>query len=701
MNQGNAKPVVYSKIGKHAKDGKRKVIRVGFISRIDYPSKGFRKGLLDLAASTFCIAPGIDFVVIAGGLISNHSYRQLLKENIAKALQQRKNLIANNKSVPREDKETVETITEIRSRIREETLDAIALGLADLIPEFTNSEGKKTRIYIITSPAINYDGENGPEIAQRLSRSRPDISYWGHGDQRVRLKGILREDGKDKDFWVVLPTKAAWRSKYFSTRPDRLIEDISLQTTQDLPELWISDCACVSLIRPRGELSRPRVSTPGLHRLQEVTTSENQVGVRVVEFYSDSDNPFVRTFSLKDYVANERTLIVNPQVASALQIAILEELKKYPQTIGMLEDALRKNRELIEQALTEYRNGGFDPLIVYDDASKKYDIAISWLQTKLAYPVIDSKKLKVDAILAFGCLHAGYNSTQYQYFVHDLPKIILQHGITTLVGAGDYIAGLKHDLHLRGEVFVGMNYTKQEELAASLVGAVMFKVFKARFDLTRRRKNSSADEQSVMAAVEKSLLDFRFWRGNHDKWTLDFGIDPLTTFRTRLTAYLIERIEEYLSKRNFFTKGVGGIVRAHIIYSDEHVLHSGLKMSINHPEMARAQTTSLRAQHTLGARKGFHIAVLANFHTAEEVLQWERDLGQRVALQVGTLVSGTDFEDGKLKTVDTGVGILKVYSQDQRIIATETIFEGPREEDEERLDSNSIVVTALYDRFSI
>lgn len=49
-----------------------------------------------------------------------------------------------------------------------------------------------------------------------------------------------------------------------------------------------------------------------------------------------------------------------------------------------------------------------------------------------------------------------------------------------------------------------------------------------------------------------------------------------------------------------------------------------------------------------------------------------------MCLQVGTIKHRSNFEDGKLKIVDFGVGMLKVWSKDKRIKKTETTFYGTR-----------------------
>ena len=85
-----------------------------------------------------------------------------------------------------------------------------------------------------------------------------------------------------------------------------------------------------------------------------------------------------------------------------------------------------------------------------------------------------------------------------------------------------------------------------------------------------------------------------------------------------------------------------------------------------------------------------HIVALANFHETIMIQEYNAELGQRVGLQVGTVTSGTEFEDGKLKVVDTGVAFLDAYSSDGRILVTRTVFEGPRPDEIENRERDEI-----------
>lgn len=655
---------------------------VGFLSRIDYLSPGFRTGLLKVAFKVFQ-EERVHFIVLSGGLISYRDFRRRLSEITAEAIERQKVRKIEERLKPPEERESIESQKEVREGTREILLQDIAEELAKVIPELKTNRGKLVKIFVVLAPPHNYDGPVGVDIAHRLERLRDDIVFWDEASAQFVLKGGLHQE-----FGVVLPEKSVWRSKYGSTSFDRLVEDREKQTAHRLPDLWVSGCGAVSLIRPAGELARPRISLPGLHVLQEVTTSENQVGVRIVEF-SDSDFPLVRTVSLKDLTSREREFIPDPEGASEEQLAILAEIRKRPSTIGMLEDALPWKRRTIERHIKAYNEQEFKPAIVLDGI--KYDVSAEWLQRDLRYPLPLRREIESDTILSFGCLHAGYNRTQYQYFVERVPQLILQHGVQTLVGAGDFIAGLKHNLHLRGEVYAGTNYTDHEKMAAELVAHVIMKVFRERFDLAVSRANGTLTEARLVKKVKKALLRFNFIEGNHDKWVMDHGMDPLHTFKTHLTQLLVQRIYEHLSEQGIsFNGAVHNIVSNKLIMAKESELPSGITLSLRHPEMGRMQTSSGRAQQTLWDAPG-QVVVLANFHVTTMVEEWNEELGQRVGLQVGTLVSGTDFEDGKNKSVDTGVAIVNIRSHKGRIFATEALFDGPSKDELTELDREDLM----------
>ena len=643
---------------------RRKSVPVGIISRVDACSPGYRKALL-IAAFDYFKQRREDFLALLGGLVASRHYYAFLKQQIEFAW-------AENLNLPREEREKK---ADVVARIVEEVRSTIAEELASDFPMFLDVSGRPLKIYVVTSPATNYDGTVGWDIAKRLSRLRPDIQPWGVADARIRLKGLKRPDGTLQDFRAALSVKAAWRSLYYSTALDRLVQDLEKQSSQPLPDLWVPGPGAAVVIRPPGEIARGRVSIPGLHRLQEITTAENQIGVGVLEF-SGAKMPHVTIASFKDLTANERSFIQVVEGASQLEAQVIGELKQYPQTIGELDDALRSDRGAILDVIREHNDAGREPRVILDDTDK-YDFEKRWMQKKLVYPVPDLSTLTIDSMVSFSCIHAGYRSTQYRWWEERVPEFILEQDARFLIGCGDYIAGLKHDLHLRGEIIAGLNYTQQQRWAAELLGNVMLKVFRVRMERALLALQSDPDEAKIAALVEAALMEFLWELGNHDLWLRSLGVDPIAYFELYIVDYLTQGIKAYLHGRKLHFDGVHDLARRHIHYGSEHVLPSGLHLGINHPQMARSQTSSLRAQQVLAARSSCHICQVGNFHTTKVVAEWNPELGERVAVENGSVLSGTEFEAGKLKVVDTGVTSLRVFSQNGRVFQFETDFALP------------------------
>lgn len=645
--------------------------RIGILSRIDALSPGARKGLWNLA---FPIFGHFDVLynVLAGGFISGPDFNARLRIEIDKW-----------KSIKDRKKGGM---AEFIARATMNLKDDVAHEIAKEFPRLIGRSGELIKTYIVTAPALNYDHRVGAEIANLVSSLRDDIVFWGEEDQRFIIKGLRREDESDMEFHVALPIKSAWRSKYYSTRPQRLIEDKEMQSSQRPPELWVADCAAVGLVFPAaGDREVPIFSFPGLHRLQRVTTSENQVGVGIIEFLDDDSQPRAWFISLKDLMEAERSFIPIPKNISVLQQKILQQLKIKPSTIGMLEDATGVGRRQIIDSLREYKDAELKPPIIFDDQRRvKYDFDREWMAKELIYPEPNLSILTEDVIAGFSCMHAGYATTQYAWWINDVPGLILRHGAKILVCCGDKIAGGKHNLHMKRQILAGLTYTQQELLAARLEGYVIFETFKSRFREELNRFNGRLSAKCLAAIINAALIYYYYNFGNHDgDWVAELGFTPYETFTPELIRYLTRKITLYLRELrvgfpNF--SHVEAIVRKHISFGQVHVLSSGLKMGINHPRMARAQTASMRAQQVLRYLRRCHIVEFGNFHTAKAVLEWNWELGERIAIENGSILSGTEFEAGKLKIVDTAISFLKVYSKDGRIVMTQPFFEGLKTE---------------------
>src|SRR3989344_2024851 len=619
---------------------------VGFISRIDFGSPGYRRGLLELAFDVFR-KEKVRFIVIAGGLVSSPNLRPTLT--------------ANKKP---EEKEAL--------------FQEWAHELAEAIPHLTNEDGKPVKIYIITSHALNYDGVIGKEIAIRLHDLRPqDILYQGEGSARFPMPKM------GKIISVLVPIKASWRGGYYSTVVQRLIDDKEKQSAQKFPDIYVIGGTASSILRPKGEMKRPHISLPALHNLKEVNTSENQVGIRVLEVFKDSPEPLVRTYSCKDLVSyeNERASVLVPDSLPKVQQDILNELKRQgPASIGMLEDALQPSRETIEKAIKAINANGFNPRIIFDETSGKYQFDSEWFARELRYSLPEGDGVGDDRVLAFSCLHAGSVYTEMKFFVNEVPDLILRHNVRTLIDCGDNIQGLKHDLSASGEVIDGTNYTDHERLAANLCAAVITKVFSVRFTAAIGKMNIRAKQSRavITQAINDSLLLFNYIDGNHDEWVVPLGMSSLAIFRLTLIEEVVSEIYSILIQNKISFEGdfLKDIVEKHIVKSKILSLpSSGLTVDVSHPHMGRASTSSLRSQEML-RKSQCHICMIGNFHTAIAIEQWDSEFGQRVAIQQCSIVWKTGFEEGHTKILDVVVSYLHVKSANGRIFMTEAMYYG-------------------------
>jgi hypothetical protein len=279
--------------------------------------------------------------------------------------------------------------------------------------------------------------------------------------------------------------------------------------------------------------------------------------------------------------------------------------------------------------------------------------------------------------LILGCLHAGYNTTDYEFIRQRFAKIILEHDVTVVELVGDIIAGLKHGLVHRGQIIGNMNVTEQEIFAAELMGTSFYEVFVARFEKRLKEKGKSPDKKELQKWVEECLVLFLFIMGNHDGWVKEFGITPGVLFRWALVTLLNKHIGVYLASKGLFLPDLLEIVNGKMIELPEHdavfEFPGGIKVELIHPAMPRAATSSARAEQALDYSDQ-HMVDIANFHTTVQVEKWHPELGQRVAAQAGAMTPTTQFENTKLKRIDFGPMIEIVRAQNGRIFYAQHAF---------------------------
>ncbi|MBI2451058.1 MAG: hypothetical protein HYV52_01825 [Parcubacteria group bacterium] len=688
----------------------QKGAKIGLISRIDYGSQGFRQSLVDNGFNIFRKIEGTHFNILVGGLVSEQDMKQNMKKYVKTKIDAEKNKKKTGEK--RDDfyeNLTREQLLSKKFTLEEEFLKDVAEKLSKVFPvikvvdpEDPNKE-KVIDLFIVTSPA--FDGEIGEKIAQFLSEIRSDIRIWNSGGDKFVVKYV------DKTVWVLTPTKAVWmRGDYYSTPIERVIKDKIKQTSQQgSPDFYIVGCFGSSVHKQKGELKYQYVSVPVCHRLEKTRVNENQIGVSVFDVIDDSGKYLFRTYNLKDIVSQELSFVIPPQGASSIQKKIIENIKSRGWTtpgilkhnLGFTEKVINNELEGLKKKKTFRRNGENWPGIFYQEKSKKYYFNLDYVQHRLKY-AMPAPPFDEDRIISFACFHAGSVETDYNFFLVDLPKIILNRGVKILIDAGDTKEGMKHNLDRKGELIAGINNTKQEKFAANSIGIVIFKVFVERFSsLYAKADINKLTQEKIDNLISDSLLLFIYILGNHDLWETEDGHDPLELFHVLLARFLTDHIWQYLNSKQIKTsyESILKITEKKIMRKEIFELPSGLKMSIQHPHMARAKTTSLRPQEMLefGKRQNCQITIGANFHVSESLNEWDMDLGQCHSQEIGTIKHGSNFERRKMKIVDQGVGYLRVLSKDKKIYMTESAFDGaPRKQPIDNIDIINSYITKEF-----
>lgn len=670
--------------------------RIGLLSRVDFPSEGYRRGLLLQAVDIFA-RQDVHFIIIAGGLIAERHVREKTRKLTQRIKQLEKQIKALEKA---DDPATAPEIRKLAAKanrfrefLEELTAEKMAEQLAAQLPTFKNAKGETVNVYVFPSPT--YDGDVGAQVCQLLADLRKeDIRIYHSEDDVIAVRQA------QKTLEVVVPVKSPWRGDYYSTPAERALKDRMKHSASDQADLYVVGCFGSSINKQRGEIAWPYVTVPVIHNLQGVRVNENQVGVAILTMSRDRPDPIFRVEPLKDMINGERKTIVLPRNLPARRRRLVELIREEGRTsTGVLASKTRLSASTVMRELEplDNRERGRRPSnwpgLRYDEEARRWDFDNYWMRENHRYPDLPKPEARqVDSIVAYGCLHAGCIYTDYGYFLKEVPRVMLQMGATTLVGAGDFVEGIKHP----DDVYGGLNVTQQEMFAGALIASINVDVFRGRFEEALARSGRHPSPEAVVQLVNASLVMNPLIPGNHDLWSLKDGHTPLVV----MTMTAIDRIYADVSaileakklacpnlldliKAKFVVFSVGSGDRVARISRGQYVLPSGLKMTILHPWMARAQTTSIRPQQMLQMGKDSQIVIGANFHVSEFVGEWKPQLGQRVCVEVGTMKTHSNFEDNKLKVVDHGFTYLRVESHEGRIIATDNTFFTGRSDPEE------------------
>ncbi len=653
--------------------------RIGAMSRIDWKGRGARAALIERAFRIFA-EEGCRYVVLNAGLVDKTEVNAKIKKILESYEHSERN--------------------KIREEVVHQVLNECAEELASVIPVLKKPEesiratgSPFAHIYIITSLVL--DGDFGEKIAQHLQELRPEVRIYKQGGDRTRIKGIGCNEEERKNGvsigWLN-PKRQRLPGQYASTSVDKEIEEEEAGAN-DFPDFWVVGGFGNSISKPgNGEKKIPRISLPALHvptprRPGEPSIALNQIGVRIIEWGEDGEDKIIRTWNLRDLVKDERSFITgNKDGATELQRKIVEAIKREPRGlhVGELTDIVGAERSAVQKSANDLLTPRSLKRVTWPglfiDESGRFNLHRDWLQERLRYPWPYSSDVFELRRMIFGCLHAGYNTTDYEYICQKFADDILKRNATVLELVGDIIAGLKHNLVHRGEIIGNMNYTEQEIFAAELIGTVIMKVFKTRFTESLKKYDLSKTiaEAIIAAEVESNMPLFIYIIGNHDGWQKELGVTPGLLFNAALTQLLGFHIHKLLTDKLMPIHNLGEIIRKKIIGLPEHTplyeFPGGMKTNLHHPQMARAKTTSIRSEEALGFHNDTQLVDIANFHTTIEVEKWSPDLGQRVVTQAGAMTPFTEFENGKMKRIDFGPVYVGIRYKDEKIFCVEHEF---------------------------
>ncbi len=652
-------------------------VLVGSMARFDYFSPGFRHGLLEQPCKMFA-EKGVHFIKIAG-IARKEFFKQLLSRRIAEAKthieEQRSEAKAQGHKVAGiSNRDIVETVTE-------NIVNEAAKALCAMLPRIKKPDTttKYVRYYITTSK--RYDGDIGERIALRLQKLRQsDIRKYHPGSIRTELKG------SDIVFWTLCEMKSRIPGQFVSQAIEKIIRDKEAETSRKRPDLWVVGGNGTAIYTPAGVHQTAYVGTPSVSVPEGVSIGENQIGFTIIEQeIKNRHSRIIRFYNLRDAVSREREMITGIKSGSKqIHRDVVDALKREGGTrsVGQLADILHHDRKQIEDALHFLKESTPSerktwPGLNYDEPSQLWDFHREWIQQRLRYVLPSREQWAEDNLFFFACMHAGYTASDYVFIVNEFPKIILQRNIQTVVGLGDFIAGLHHNFLCSGEVFSGLNNTEQEEFAAALIATVFYKVFATRLGEFIKQGNIK-DAAGYKHAVSQALMDFVYIPGNHDLWQQQEGSTPLKIFHGEFVRLLSSAIIRNLAALGVPMMDIHEILNKKLFaYEDiwaSHMLASGLKLGMLHPHMGGAITTSRNAQNMMGAYDS-QIGGLANFHRGTVVHRWDQTLGQCVVVQVGTMAIYTPFEVRKMKLQnDFGPITLRVCSHERKILMTEISY---------------------------
>ncbi len=319
------------------------------------------------------------------------------------------------------------------------------------------------------------------------------------------------------------------------------------------------------------------------------------------------------------------------------------------------------------------------PGLYLDHKSQRYNFHRDWIQERLRYPWPYEKDYYDLRRLLTGCVHIGYNTTDYEFIRWKFLDIIRRFDIQVLEICGDVIAGLKHDMIHQGQIMSALNYTEQAVFAAEIFGTIIYERFMEKFDkLLGGRNPKTIPEKELELLTILSLICVLVKIGNHDAWVAVNGEVPLFTFCITLVLMLRDHLDRFLWQKGVHTPNLGDIILSKIILLPEHnavyEFEGGLRTELLHPHMPGTKTGSLRLEDAVSFSRNCQLVDLFNFHTAICGEFWRPELGQIVAVQGGAMCLYTGFEANRMKRLDFGPVYSRVLHKNGRIFTSEHMF---------------------------
>src|SRR3989344_8247026 len=196
---------------------------VAVISRIDYFSPGFRRGILQ-AICEISADEGVHFIILMG-IVRKDFFKDILKRRIAEA----KMHIESQRTDALHRGQKIAGILEkdIREMVTVNIVNEAAQALAAMLPKIKkpHAPGEYIRYYISTSK--RYDGDIGERIAHRLQELR-------HMDIRKYHPGSIRTELKKSDivFWTLGEMKSRIPGQFVSQAIEKIIRDKESETSR-------------------------------------------------------------------------------------------------------------------------------------------------------------------------------------------------------------------------------------------------------------------------------------------------------------------------------------------------------------------------------------------------------------------------------------------------------------------------------------